>query len=365
MIKKLLEIKVKGYALALFLKYVLPFLFVVMVMFVGIFLLLGVADSLFNQQDNTAPSSVGVVGEANVDPAVEELRPVFEKYANEFGIPDQVDILMAKTQQESGGLLPDVMQSSESAGLPMNTFTSKEESIEQGTKYWAQVLEEANGDVKLGLQSYNFGSGFIRYVQQNYHGDYSEEAAIEFSKEQYEKNKGSGLYKCNNADKIETGACYGDFKYVEKVLGNINTEADVMTTVRGEGSSSSAVQAGSTWIGNSDYVFGGGRTKAEQEAGNFDCSSFVHWAFEQVGTDLGTLSGVTTDSLKGQGQEVSYEDAQPGDMVFFDTYKLDGHVGIYVGDGQFIGAQESTGVAIESMEEGYWADTFNGRVKRV
>ncbi|WP_252314401.1 NlpC/P60 family protein [Sinobaca sp. H24] len=38
-------------------------------------------------------------------------------------------------------------------------------------------------------------------------------------------------------------------------------------------------------------------------------------------------------------------------MVFFDTYKLDGHVGIYIGDGQFIGSQSSTGVAIESMKK--------------
>jgi len=45
-----------------------------------------------------------------------------------------------------------------------------------------------------------------------------------------------------------------------------------------------------------------------------------------------------------------------GDLVFFDTYKKDGHVGIYVGDGKFIGTQTSTGVAIADMSKGYWKE---------
>ena len=56
----------------------------------------------------------------------------------------------------------------------------------------------------------------------------------------------------------------------------------------------------------------------------------------------------------------------PGDLVFFDTYKTDGHVGIYIGDGKFIGAQTDTSVAIADMTQGsYWAEVFNGRVKRI
>lgn len=56
---------------------------------------------------------------------------------------------------------------------------------------------------------------------------------------------------------------------------------------------------------------------------------------------------------------------QVGDMVFFDTYKKDGHVGIYVGNGKFIGAQSSTGVATVDMTKGYWKDKFSGHVRRV
>jgi cell wall-associated NlpC family hydrolase len=99
--------------------------------------------------------------------------------------------------------------------------------------------------------------------------------------------------------------------------------------------------------------------------GDFDCSSFVHWAFEQVGVSLGNRTEVTTDTLKEMGNAVNYEAAKPGDLVFFDTYKKEGHVGIYLGEGKFIGAQSSTGVAIEDMTSGYWSRKYNGRVKRI
>ena len=56
---------------------------------------------------------------------------------------------------------------------------------------------------------------------------------------------------------------------------------------------------------------------------------------------------------------------RPGDLVFFDTYKKDGHVGIYLGNGNFIGSQSSTGVAIASMTSGYWKQHFSGHVRRV
>lgn len=118
---------------------------------------------------------------------------------------------------------------------------------------------------------------------------------------------------------------------------------------------------GKRYIGNSVYVFGGGRSAYDIENGRFDCSGFVHWAYSQAGIGIGS----STDSLKGSGRRVSTSEMRPGDLVFFDTYKTDGHVGIYLGGGQFIGSQSSTGVAIANMSGGYWADTFNGRVVRI
>ena len=58
-------------------------------------------------------------------------------------------------------------------------------------------------------------------------------------------------------------------------------------------------------------------------------------------------------------------EAQPGDLVFFDTYKIDGHVGIYLGGGKFIGSQSSTGIAIADLTSGFYKKKFNGRVMRI
>ncbi|MFF2444891.1 C40 family peptidase [Priestia megaterium] len=94
-------------------------------------------------------------------------------------------------------------------------------------------------------------------------------------------------------------------------------------------------------------------------------SSCVRWAFEQVGMNVGPMSGVTTDTLKTQGQAINPKDMKPGDVVFFNTYKIDGHVEIYVGNNQFLGCQGKTGVAIASMAKGTdFGELFNGRVKR-
>lgn len=125
------------------------------------------------------------------------------------------------------------------------------------------------------------------------------------------------------------------------------------------------ISVGKALVGSTKYVFGGGRSQKDIANGKFDCSSFIHYAFKQSGIDLGPLTSVTTDTLKKKGTKVDSKNMQPGDLVFFDTYKKDGHVGIYLGDGKFIGAQTSTGVGVVSMNDKYWASKFNGNVRRV
>ncbi|UNL87560.1 C40 family peptidase [Priestia koreensis] len=130
-------------------------------------------------------------------------------------------------------------------------------------------------------------------------------------------------------------------------------------------SHSSVLEAGSTLIGRTVYKFGGGRTKTDINNGLFDCSSFVHWAYAQIGVDLGNRGWVSTETLKNKGRAVAVSDMQPGDLVFFDTYKKDGHVGIYAGNGKFLGCQGKSGVAYADMTKGYFKKKFNGRVRRI
>lgn len=128
-----------------------------------------------------------------------------------------------------------------------------------------------------------------------------------------------------------------------------------------DGSLNTVLTAGNKYIGNSVYVFGGGRNAYDVANGRFDCSAFVSWAFSQAGISIGS----TTNALSTQGTKISLSEARPGDLVFFDTYKKDGHVAIYLGGGKFIGSQSSTGVAIANMNSGYYQKTFKGHVRRV
>lgn len=121
------------------------------------------------------------------------------------------------------------------------------------------------------------------------------------------------------------------------------------------------INAGNQYIGNSVYVFGGGRTAYDIANGRFDCSGFVSWAFRQGGVSIPS----STSALSSVGKRVSTSEMKPGDLVFFNTYKTNGHVGIYLGNNKFIGSQSSSGVAVESMSNSYWKSTFTGHVRRV
>jgi len=133
------------------------------------------------------------------------------------------------------------------------------------------------------------------------------------------------------------------------------------TVSAGSGNISNIISAGYKYIGNSTYKFGGGRSQYDISRGLFDCSGYVSWAFRQEGIHIPS----STSGLQYTGTKVPYSQVQPGDMVFFNTYKTNGHVGIYVGNGKFIGSQSSTGVAIADMTSGYWASKFSGHVRRV
>lgn len=138
------------------------------------------------------------------------------------------------------------------------------------------------------------------------------------------------------------------------VLSDDGGDSGAPATVKANGNVSTAITAGNPYLGT-PYRWAG------KSPSGFDCSGFVSWAFGQAGISIPS----STAGLSGTGTKVSYSDIQPGDLVFFNTYKTNGHVGIYVGNGQFIGSQNSTGLAYADMTSGYWKDKFSGHVRRV
>ncbi|PGO60783.1 lysozyme family protein [Priestia megaterium] len=163
------------------------------------------------QSDVTDIEGGGIgVGTANVSPEVMKYQPLLEKYAQKHGLDaSYVPIMMALMMQESGGRGNDPMQSSESFCGSVGCISSPELSVDKGVLHFKSVLEKAHYDLKLCLQSYNFGGGFINYVMKN-GGKYTPELAISFSQQQYQKVKHTGIYHCVRPEMVPYSACYGD-----------------------------------------------------------------------------------------------------------------------------------------------------------
>lgn len=99
------------------------------------------------------------------------------------------------------------------------------------------------------------------------------------------------------------------------------------------------------------YVWGG------SSPSGFDCSGFTQYVMRACGY---SIYRTATDQLEN-GSSVSYSNLQPGDLVFFHgTYDTDAtasHVGIYIGDGDFVHSG-SGAVQISNLSENYYANHY-------
>lgn len=99
------------------------------------------------------------------------------------------------------------------------------------------------------------------------------------------------------------------------------------------------------------YVYGG------SSPSGFDCSGLVQYVAALVGISLPR----TASAQYGSGTSVPRGDLQPGDLVFFDIYGSVDHVGIYIGNGQFVHAPASGQVvSIQSLSASYWTARYVG-----
>ena len=97
------------------------------------------------------------------------------------------------------------------------------------------------------------------------------------------------------------------------------------------------------------YVYGG------TSPSGFDCSGFVQYVYTQNGISINR----TATAQLANGTWVAYSDMKPGDIVYFGYGSTATHVGIYIGDGKFVHAQNSsTGVVITSLSESYYANRY-------
>ena len=283
----------------------------------------------------------------NLSQEVLKHQPMVEKYARENGITEYVNVLLAIIQVESGGTATDVMQSSESLGLPPNSL-STEESIKQGCKYFASLLSscKAKGmnDINVVIQSYNYGGGYADYVAKN-GKKHSFNLAENFAKN---KSGGTKVTYTNPIAVSKNGGWrynYGNMFYVELVNQYLTVKQFSNETVQAVMNEALKYQG---W----KYVYGGSNPNT-----SFDCSGFVSYVLTNSGL-------VNTGRLGAQGlynvcSPVSSADVKPGDLVFFvGTYDTPGvsHVGIYVGDNVMLHCGDP--IQYTSINTSYWQSHF-------
>ena len=275
------------------------------------YVLYGIGES---QEDNYTYASVSA--------DVEAYTFLIQQYAIQHGIPEYVELIKAVMMQESGGRGNDPMQASECGfntrypNVP-NGITDPEYSINVGIQYFASCLRQAGAAgpsdmdrVKIALQGYNYGTGYISWALENY-GEYSLANASEFSDLQAAKMGWSG---------------YGDKLYVPHVLRYYNL-------VQGN---QSIVDAALSQVGNVGgepyWSWYGYSYRVEW------CACFVSWCANQSGhlnTAIDKFAycpyGVNWFKERGEWKDRHYE-PKAGDIIFFD-WEGDGisdHVGIVV-----------------------------------
>ncbi len=95
----------------------------------------------------------------------------------------------------------------------------------------------------------------------------------------------------------------------------------------------------------------GGDTKK-----GIDCSGFVQRTFrEQFGLELPR----STWEQQETGKSISRTSLRTGDLVLFRAGSTGRHVGIYIGNNQFVHASTSSGVMISNLDEPYWKKRYN------
>lgn len=308
--------------------------------FLLIFSLLLFVVILFSDEEDGGGSHLQYGG-VNVSVEVLAHKPLLEKYARVYGIEEYVNVLLAMIQVESGGTLEDVMQSSESLGLPPNSLGT-EESIKQGCKYFASLLQsaEAKGcDLNAVIQSYNYGGGFLNYVSDR-GKKYSFELAEGFARE---KSGGVKVTYTNPIAVEKNGGWrynYGNMFYVLLV-------SQYLTVTQFDDETVQAVMDEALKYEGWRYVFGGASPTS-----SFDCSGLVQWCYGKAGISMPR----TAQEQYNVAQHIPLSEAKPGDLVFFHSTYDSGtyitHVGLYVGNNRMYHAGDPIGYT--DLTSSYW-----------
>lgn len=255
-----------------------------------------------------------------VSAEVEAYDPIIREYAEQSHIGEYVDLIKAVMMQESGGQGSDPMQASECdyntrfPNVP-NGITDPSYSVQVGIQELAACLRLADVEnpvdmehIRLALQGYNYGEGYITWAKSHY-GGYSVVNAIEYSTMMAERNHWES---------------YGDRNYVNHVLQYYPLGHAFLP-----GGGQALVEVARSQLGNVGgepyWSWYGFSERVEW------CACFVSWCADQCGLiESGIVpkfsycdDGIAWFQSQGRWKGRT-ETPQPGDLIFFD-WDHDGH----------------------------------------
>ncbi|MBV4420407.1 lysozyme family protein [Clostridium tyrobutyricum] len=308
----------------------------IIIIVVAMFFIIIVA--ILGHQKNSDNNSFG---KANIPASVQKWRPLVSEVANKYKVGNYTEVLLAIVYQESGNTgTNDIMQSSESEGLPPNSIQDPETSLNVGIKYFSSIVQYANKkkcDLATIIQSYNFGQGYVDYVASN---------------------GGKGTKALAESFSASHGGGYGDPSY----YGHVMRYVSITDTGVSEGASQSPLGSDSykRLMGTAEkfqgeaYVFGGSNPST-----GFDCSGLTQYVYGQAGINLPRTAQAQYDVTS----RVAPSDVKPGDLVFFQgTYNAGDyitHVGIYVGNNKMY-QSGGHGIGYESLDNSFWKTHLAG-----
>lgn len=359
---------------------------------ITLLLITATISTIINQNSISSNGSGGMITDIGVAGVPQEYVNYFNEASTIFNIPNWC--LAAVAKQESN------FNPNTSYGGAYGIMQIQKVDPSSGKDLWKYLIDMGLGEIYLA-NGYTFNDSeemwniflndpraqiFAGAYEIRYYGNYVLYKQNKVPKLNYNNNENMDLVKWNSdendSDFRETlrrifacyngGPSYGmkvdldnaQFNYPNKVFqyamefrnaGLNQSSNQIIETV---------IEAGMKWVGKSPYVWGGGRTEADVIAGRFDCSSFVHYCYASAGIQLGDRASVVTFSLVNMGQKVDASEMRRGDLIFFDTYTVDGHIGIYLGDNKFLHDGTSTGVTVSELS-GYYKEKFNGKVRRI
>ncbi|CAM5454528.1 C40 family peptidase [Streptomyces atroolivaceus] len=182
-----------------------------------------------------------------------------------------------------------------------------------------------------------------------------EDAAAETASKAAKKAKAEAVRKAEAKKKAEAAA---EAKAEAAERASRSAERTTLSASSGSSDSSSSSSASSSSSSNATGSAASVIAFAQSQVGDayvsggtgpnsWDCSGLVQAAFGSVGIDLPRVS----QSQSTAGTQVSLDNLQPGDILYWGGAGSAYHVGIYVGGGQFVGAQNSsTGVVQQSLD---------------